>query len=128
MKKWIIIFIPLFIGALSLAVYSNQNASRHQEDLTEERYLRMVAEQNLEKASSKISGLEEEITKFKNKSKSVEKLLEQTAATNTDLKAKLDKTSRLKEELEGKLKELEEKTVSEKLDNSALPQAGADKI
>lgn len=127
MKKWIIIFILLVIGAFGLAIYSHQNASRDQADLTQERYLRMVAEENLEKASSQISGLEEEIAKLKNKSKGVDKLLEQTTAANTDLKAKLDKTSRVKDELEGRLKELEEKTASETGNNPPLSDT-ADKI
>ena len=128
MKKLFIILILFFIIAASLAVYFNRNASRHQEDLTQERYLRMVAEANLEKANGEISSLEGEIAKLKNKNVSVEKLLQQTSTTNTDLKVKLEKTSQINEVLESKLKELEKSNSAENVSSSIPPDISADKI
>ncbi|GEM_PF-616361 len=128
MKKLFIILIPAFIVAVALAVCFNQNASRHQEDLTQERYLRMVTEENLEKANGKINSLEDQIVKIKNKNSNVEKLLEQKAADNSDLKGKLEKTLEIKETLEGKIKELEKNILSEDMSSSVLPDASDDKI
>ena len=128
MKKLFIILIPAFIAAAVLAVYFNQNASRHQEDLTQERNLRMVTEENLEKANSKINSLEDQIAKIKNKNSNVEKLLDQKAADNLDLKAKLEKTSTIKEALEGKIKELEKNIPAEDMSSSVLPNVSDDKI
>lgn len=128
MKKLFSILIPAFIVSVALAVYFNQNASRHQEDLTQERYLRMVTEENLEKANSKINSLEDQIAKIKNKNSNVEKLLEQKAADNLDLKAKLEKTSTIKEALEGKIKELEKNIPAEDMSSSVLPNVSDDKI
>ena len=127
MKKLFIILIIAFFGIMAIAVYFSQNASRHQEDLTQERYLRMVAEANFEKASGRINSLEDQIAALKSKTKNAEKLLEQTSTANTDLKTKLEQTSQLKEELEDKIKELEKGTL-ENASSSALPDDGSGKI
>ena len=103
----IIIGLLLIVGVGSVAVHNNQAATVAKKDLEKERYDRMVAEENFEKANTRLSSLEAEVSRTQNKMKATEKLVEQTKAINDELKGRLNKISEIKGSLEQKVKELE---------------------
>ena len=91
-----------------LAFHYSQNAGHAAQELNQERYLRMVSEENLQKANKRIASLESDLEKIQNKIKSFERLIEQNTAINNDLKTRLENASQVKDELEQKLKELKQ--------------------
>lgn len=107
MRIFLVSLIILSAVALGLAFRFNRHVSQAQTDLNQERYLRMTAEENLEKANAKIVSLEGELAKNQNKSKSLEKVIDQTSAMNKDLQARLEKANAVQEDLEKKIKQLE---------------------
>lgn len=107
-------FFILVCAVSSFLVYEyNKKASTARDSLNQERYLRMVAEENVEKSNSRISSLESELARSQKKIKTVEKLVEQTQVVNKNLESQLDKVLELKGSLESKIKELEQVTVTE---------------
>ena len=76
-----------------------------QEELNKERYNRMDAEENLEKALVKIKSLEADLTNAQNQTQGLQTVLEQEKTANINLKTELEKTSKLQEVLEGELKD-----------------------
>ena len=76
--------------------------------LNQERYNRMLAEENLEKASSTINNLQSQLSATQKKIKTIETLVEQTKGMNADLKDRLDKTSKVNEQLDERVKELQQ--------------------
>ncbi len=104
----IILVVVMVVGIGALAIHYNKNAFKAQQELVQERYKRMLAEENVEKFTTKINSLEGELVRAQNRVKGSEKLLEQTKAVNDDLKSRLDKVSQIKATLEDKIKELEQ--------------------
>jgi len=106
----IIVILAVFLIVLCgwLAYHYNQTAFKAQDVLNQERFTRMTAEENLEKATDRISSLEAELTKSQNKINGLEKMVEQTKAINDDLKSRMDKALMIKDNLETKIKELQE--------------------
>lgn len=108
MKAFItIVSVLIAVGSCYLAFRYHQNAELAQGSLNEERYNKMLAEESLLKANSKISSLESGISRMEKKLSANDALLVQTKAINKDLRARLDKISEFKEKLEAKIQELE---------------------
>lgn len=100
----IVIIIAVSVGvAIRSSKYSNDARSA----LEQERYSRMVAEENVELAQGKITSLEGQLAKAKKKISGVEKMLEELKAYTEDLKARLEKAAELKTVMEVKIKELQ---------------------
>ena len=111
--------IMVFILAFTLVVLSGflvchyyQNASNARKDLDQERYNKIIAEENLEKASTRVNSLETELSRTKSKIESIEKLLEQTKSINNDLKSQIDNISQTKVNLEDKIQKMEQITTN----------------
>ena len=114
----IILAVAFAVMGGGLAYRYNQEALNAQKELNQERYNRMIAEENLQKADAKIKLLQSDIARSEDKLKSVENILDETKTVNSDLKARIDKATEIKQDLENKIKELE------KLSGAVPGQAG----
>lgn len=115
-----IIFIIIVVAtSFGLAYRYHQTALDATGSLNNERYSRMVAEQGLEDAKTKINSLETELDRAAKKIKGVETKLEQVATINGDLKSRLEKAAEIKTNLEQRIKELENISTGQLLPNLA---------
>ena len=90
MKNVIILFtVSISILSVVLALRYNQSAFKASDELNNERYLRMTAEESAEQAKAKISSLEAELAGLQSKVDGLEKELEQSKAINADLEIRL---------------------------------------
>ncbi len=109
MKVLAIFFLVVFfVLNIAFGIANGKKASKAKGELDGERYGRMLAEEELESAKSKIGSLERDAKRQDNKIKSIERLLEQTAASNKDLKARVTKMDEKKIALELRIVELEQ--------------------
>jgi hypothetical protein len=104
----IILVTACFILCVGLAIYFNQSSSKVTEELHQERYTRMLAEENLDKLNVKKKSLEISLNWANNKIEGIEKMLDQKKKVNTDLQSRLEKTLKLKSALEQTIKEFGE--------------------
>ena len=80
------IFIGLIIVvSISAAIRYSQATSKARNDLNQERFLRMEAEEKLSKFNLKMASLETEVDKQKARIQTLERLVEQTNTFNDDL-------------------------------------------
>ena len=108
MKTTILIAaILVAVLGITMTVRFAKDAQSHEQNLNQERYNRMVAEESLASANTKINALETELERLQNKIKNSEKLLSETNAMNDDLKARLDKAMQIKGDMEKKIGELQ---------------------
>ncbi len=103
----IILAVILVVLSFGLAVHYNQNALTVRRDLDRERYSRIVAEENLDKASVRMKSLETEIAKLQQKYQSTEKFLAETKELSVDLERQLRQLTQTRTSLETKVTELE---------------------
>lgn len=109
MKILAIFFLSIFlIGNIVFGVINGKKASHAKQELNGERYGRMVAEEGLEAAKTKLESLERNVQRQENKIKSLERLLKQTSESNKDLEERIKKMSETKANLEMRIKELEQ--------------------
>ena len=104
-NKILVLAAVLTLGCVAMVFFSGQTVDKTRKDLDQERYNRMVAEEKLEKALVKIKSLETDLTNAQNQAQGLQTVLEQEKNANVDLKTELEKTSKLKEVLEGNLKD-----------------------
>ena len=105
-NKILISVIVLMVGFLLMALTSNQAVGHIKRDLDQERYKRIVAEENLSKASAKVNSLEMELSSTRDKIQSVQVILQEGKTVTTDLKVQLERMTKNKEALEKKIEEL----------------------
>ena len=105
-NKILISVIVLMVGFLLMALTSNQAVGHIKRDLDQERYKRIVAEENLSKASAKVNSLEMELSSTRDKIQSVQVILQEGKTVTTDLKVQLERMTKTKEALEKKIEEL----------------------
>jgi hypothetical protein len=103
-----IVWVILVIIVLSVSVYSGiyyfQRAAAAGYNLDNERYSRMLAEENLLKASRKLDALESEIRKLKKTAETKDQILVQMDTVNADLRKQLDRLAVTQQDMERKLK------------------------
>ena len=104
--KILVVSLILLIGTCVMTLSSNQISGRMQEALNQERYKRITAEENFNKAASKINSLENELAGTRDKIQSVQTILEEGKQTNADLESHLASVTKAKEALEKKIDEL----------------------
>ena len=85
---------------LVLTVVSNQRTKAVYQSLNEERYKRIVVEENLQQAFLKVKSLESQLSQSQEKLQNVDLILNQGKSENTDLKIQLQQLTKLKESLE----------------------------
>jgi len=98
------IFAILTIACLGVAIVSSQKFGAAKEDLNEERYQRMVAEEKLEKAKGKSRVLETKTEQMQKDLDQLNALLKKDQGAIADLKMELEKTTRLGQILQNELK------------------------
>jgi len=103
------VFLGIVIVGVSIgvAIRSSKLAHDARSTLDQERYSRMVAQENLELARGKITSLEGKLAKAQKKISGIKKMLEGIKAYNEDLKARLERAAELKAVMDVKIKELE---------------------
>lgn len=112
-NKILLVVIVLMIGFLFMALSSNQAVGHIKRDLDQERYKRIVAEESLSKASSKVNSLETELSDTRDKIQSVQAILQEGKNETSDLKVQLERMTKAKEALEKKIEELKNAMVPE---------------
>ena len=95
------------IGALGVSFYYNKNANSAKYELNKERYARMVAEENYEKAKGTINTLKSEINRTKTKLSSLEVLLEEEKFSKEELQKQFLDSKKANDKLNKRIKELE---------------------
>ena len=109
----VVLSIILAILGCVLAVQYYQGASKAENDLHQERYLRMVAEEGLEEAKTKIQSLETEIARLKEKIANLDRIVTQEKAKNNSLKSRLDEALGAKKDLEKEVEALKRVSTQE---------------
>lgn len=97
--------IVLAAVCLVLAVSSGIAASKNKSNVQKEMVQRLEAEEKLNNVSTTIANLEAQLKKTEEELSSTKTALNQEQLTNQALKSELEKTTRLKEQLEKDLKE-----------------------
>jgi predicted transcriptional regulator len=103
---WVILSVVFISISIYAAIYYFHRAARSGYDLDSERYTRMLTEESLLKANRKIDMLESEVLKLQKSLSTKEQLIQQVEAVNADLKVRLEKIAKIKENMEKKLREL----------------------
>lgn len=103
----IILAVVLIVFCFGVAIHFNQNVLQTRKVLESERYTRLTAEENLEKAMAEIRNLERELTQAQSKIKNSEKVLEQTKSINMELQSRMEEAAILQKTLQKKIEELE---------------------
>jgi len=106
----LVVVVALLTAGMSsfLAFRYSQDTYNAQDGLNQERYLRMIAEEDIEKATQQIKKLSLAGELHQDKIKGMELLLEQTKMTNTDLQNKFDQVVVKNNALKAKIKALEQ--------------------
>ena len=110
-----IIFVVIFLvvmGGLVFAFRYNKVSSSMQEELQRERYTRMTAEENLERAKEKLTSLQGQLTKYEKKNGTLELQVEEFTALTHDLQDRLDQSMKRKETLEAEFQQDEQSPVN----------------
>jgi len=102
--KILILTVILSIGCLAIAVIASQKVNRNQQDLVQERYKRMVAEESLQKAQTKVKILRNDIVNVQNQVQGLQTILEKEKTLSSDLRTELEKLDKLNEVLENEPK------------------------
>ncbi len=100
------VIIVVMIGSCLVAITANNNADELRQSLNQERYTRMVTEEKLQKANSRIKSIEDQLAETQNKIKSVQTILQEGQSTNTDLKTQLENVTQTKNSLEKRIEDL----------------------
>ncbi|MBN1870340.1 MAG: hypothetical protein JW847_07195 [Candidatus Omnitrophica bacterium] len=99
--------IVLLILSCGLAIRYGYIARDAEKQLNNERYQRLVSEENLQKANERVDSLKAELSKVQEKVAQVEGVLEKTKAINEDLRVRLDKAAEIKLNLDKRIEELQ---------------------
>ncbi|MFT5169897.1 MAG: peptidoglycan hydrolase CwlO-like protein [Lysobacterales bacterium] len=109
--KVLVTFLTIIAITFSagIAFKSSQDSKQAKNELSTERYQRMVAEEGLSKTQTELTSAKLKIEKSDSKIKSVEARLNLAESKSTDLQAKVDQYTALKTEMEGQIKILQDK-------------------
>ena len=119
-----IVTLVVAIGASVVLVRNHQEKSKMERSLQQERYSRLVAEENFEKNESKIKQLDLDLKLSQEKIVKIQRILDEEKNVNEDLKTQYEKLTSAKSELENKLKEaIETKQNAEAQQNTLLQES-----
>ncbi|MFA6378385.1 MAG: hypothetical protein WCX16_01205 [Candidatus Omnitrophota bacterium] len=100
----LLILTAVSIGCLLISIVSSQKFQRTRNDLNEERYSRMVAEEKLEQMKAKVRLLESNGQKAQAEVDQLNLLLQRNEGAIANLKLELEKTERLNQVFQEQLK------------------------
>jgi len=98
-----IIPIVLLIICLAIVVLSTQRIEKARKIVEQERYQRMVAEEQVEAMRGKINKVEASLNDAQEQTERIQVILEQEKQELIALRAELDKNKKIKEDLQKKL-------------------------
>jgi len=124
-NKILLLVIVLMVGFLLMALSSNRAVGHIKRDLDQERYKRIVAEENLSKSSAKINSLETELSATRDKIQNVQTILQEGKSETTDLKVQLERMTKAKEALDKKIEELKNATAPAAVVEEPKPAAAS---
>lgn len=99
----IILAVTLAVISCVTASFYHRHSRAAQKELIQERYLRMVAEEEWDKSQNRLGSLESELERTHNKIKNAERQLQETRSINDELKNLLEKASQANQDLEHSL-------------------------
>ena len=102
-KRILITLAVLTACCLAVAIFSSRKASLTHDELNEQRYQRMVAEEKLEKAKTKIRLQEGQIEKLQKERDQLDALLREEKGAIANLRTDVEKGRRLNEILQREL-------------------------
>ncbi|OGX08585.1 MAG: hypothetical protein A2Z88_11640 [Omnitrophica WOR_2 bacterium GWA2_47_8] len=109
MKNAVVVgVVVLTVLSCAFIFKAHQDLEMERAKLVRERYVRMEAEENLQKTEGRIKSLERELADSKEKLDSIRSVLNTGSNANVDLKTELEALKQAKEELEQKVLGLEE--------------------
>ncbi len=103
-----ILAIVLVAAGIGLSYRYYKNAGKAINELNQERYNRMVAEESLQNTKMQVKSLEGHVKKAEQKAVNLENKIEKITAINEDLKLRLDKAAEIHKRLEQKILEFEQ--------------------
>lgn len=95
-------------AGIGLAYRYYQTSTKSVNELNQERYKRMVAEEGWENTKQQVRSLEGKLKKSNQKVVNLENKVEKMTAINGDLKLRLEKTAEIQKRLEQKILEFEQ--------------------
>jgi len=104
-NKALVLGVFLLFISLLIFVFSGKTVDKSKKELNQERYSRMVAEESLEKAMSKLRAIESEAANTKEKVQSTQVVLNEERAKISGLQSELEKMAVLNEKLQKQLNE-----------------------
>ena len=112
MKKTMTLPVAVAVAIIGcvLAVSANVTTSKTVEDLKQERYKRMVAEEQLQKAKNDVSALSEQLFDSQAKIESIERILNQGKTETQQLEQDLSAAQADKASLLQQLQEMQERS------------------
>ena len=112
MKKTMTLPVAVAVAIIGcvLAVSANVTTSKTVEDLKQERYKRMVAEEQLQKAKNDVSALSEQLFDSQAKIESIERILNQGKTEPQQLEQDLSAAQAEKSSLLQQLQEMQERS------------------
>ena len=118
-----IITLVVAIGASVVLVRNHQEKFQMEKSLQQERYSRLVAEENFEKNESKIKQMDLDLKLSQEKIVKIQKILDEEKNVNEDLKTQYEKLVAAKSEMEVKLKEAIESRQTDIAEQKPAPEA-----
>lgn len=109
-----------------LAVSANVTTSKMHEDLDQERYKRMSAEKQLQKAHAAINRFKTELSDARNKIQGIQEILNVGQSARESLKGELESVSQEREALRKERESLMKKV--EQLQKESAPQASQEEV
>lgn len=104
----IVLAVVLVAFCFGAAIHFNQNVLQTKKILENERYTRLTAEEGLEKASSQVRHLENELARAQAEIKNTEKLLDQAKSLNAQLQERAEEAAILEKSLQQRIQKLEQ--------------------
>lgn len=114
MKALLVIILAVILSTcVSLTYRYHKDSEKSVKNLNDERYSRMIAEEDLKNAQTEIKTIKADLERTQIKLKSLDASLEQQKMVNGDLKSRLTKAAELRTEMEKKINELQALAVKQ---------------
>ena len=106
----LVVAVGLTILSCFMSVGSSRQAAKIREGLDQERYNRMVAEEELEKSKGTVTSLQTQLDVANLKIKSIQSLVDEGQNVKSNLQAQLQSITQLKASLEKQLQDMQKKS------------------
>ena len=101
-----VLYIVVVLLCLLTALVASQRTTQAKDQLNEERYQRMILEENFQKSSSIITVLKNELAVSREKLENIQTIINQGSVEKSSLQSQLEQMTKLKESLERDIENL----------------------